>query len=309
METCLVEHNLALLKKRVTYKVFTMIARWSKKARNHKTPPQFTKNDGEWDLLHVYLSDFTFCTGKSIGGHKRSIALDYVVVVKLDSKVKRESKQSNSTVSLAFSLRCTGCVFLWRLVEMGSAASSGSIDNEEPVFVADRVAALLNEKPLKMTHMLKVANHMELLVLIGLNYRSSIRQIDGALLETAASMATIPALVPYLVKPHTSGAKSIAKELLVPFSDIMFAYTSTWKCQMGSPDVRMAILEASHEYEQSLPLDERIRTPVMRPPGTESEVSLSWSSLVSTEEKQDSVADVAVLYRKALKHLQVQSHK
>ncbi|KAK6014750.1 hypothetical protein OSTOST_19860 [Ostertagia ostertagi] len=165
--------------------------------------------------------------------------------------------------------------------------------------IADSAVIVLLEYHLKNDSVFDVSEHMEL-------YQSGIFR---PLLETAASMASIPALVPYLVKPHANGAKSIAKELLVPFSDIMFAYTSSWKCQMGSPDVRMAILEASHEYEASLPPDERIRTPVVQSRETHDEVSLTWSTLDSMEERKPTAAEVAVLYRKALKHLQVRSHK
>ncbi|VDK45596.1 unnamed protein product [Cylicostephanus goldi] len=142
-----------------------------------------------------------------------------------------------------------------------------------------------------------------------------------ALLETAASLASIPAFVPYLVKPYTKGAKSIAKELLIPFKEIMSSYNSTWKEQMGSPDFRMVefirktesyaevrnsnilatcgdiILKAAREYERTLPDEERIRTAsVIRPPSTPIE---------NKDEMLDS-ADLSLLYGKALKHLQMQ---
>ncbi|RCN47393.1 hypothetical protein ANCCAN_06527, partial [Ancylostoma caninum] len=143
-----------------------------------------------------------------------------------------------------------------------------------------------------------------------------------ALLETAASLASIPAFVPYLVKPYTQGAKSIAKELLIPFKEIMCSYTTTWKDQMGSPDFRMVdfinkvetyveiILQAAREYERTLPDEERIRTAsVIRHRGTQSEVSLARKALESVEGKVEISADISLLYGKALKHLQMQSYK
>lgn len=65
----------------------------------------------------------------------------------------------------AFSSRCSGCGILRRLVEMGSAASSGSPEPEEAIAVADRIAVFLNEKPLKMAHMLKVTKLVSTMLL------------------------------------------------------------------------------------------------------------------------------------------------
>ncbi|WKY14736.1 hypothetical protein Q1695_000340 [Nippostrongylus brasiliensis] len=173
--------------------------------------------------------------------------------------------------------------------------------------IGESAVIVLLEYHLRNDSVFDVSEHMEL-------YQ--------ALLETAATMASIPALVPYLVKPHSKGAKSIAKELLVPFKEIMCAYTSTWKGQMGSPDFRMidfiskvesyteVILQAAREYECELPAEERIRTAsVMRPRGTQSEVSLTRKALESVEDRIEPSTDVSLLYGKALKHLQMQSHK
>ncbi|VDM81987.1 unnamed protein product [Strongylus vulgaris] len=56
-------------------------------------------------------------------------------------------------------------------------------------------------------------------VIVLLEYHLKNDSLFDALLETAASLASIPAFIPYLVKPYTKGAKSIAKELLVPFKE------------------------------------------------------------------------------------------
>ncbi|VDO70317.1 unnamed protein product [Heligmosomoides polygyrus] len=164
--------------------------------------------------------------------------------------------------------------------------------------IGESAVIVLLEYHLKNDSVFDVSEHMEL-------YQ--------ALLETAASMASVPSLVPYLVKPHTKGAKSIAKELLVPFKEIMCAYTSTWKGQMGSPDFRMidfiakVILQASRAYESDLPVEERIRTAsVMRPRGTQSEVSLTRKALETVVDRMEPSTDVSLLYGKALKHLQMQ---
>ncbi|KAL6724186.1 hypothetical protein Aduo_019097 [Ancylostoma duodenale] len=173
--------------------------------------------------------------------------------------------------------------------------------------IGESAIIVLLEYHLKNDSLFDVSEHMEL-------YQ--------ALLETAASLASIPAFVPYLVKPYTQGAKSIAKELLIPFKEIMCSYTTTWKDQMGSPDFRMVdfinkvetyveiILQAAREYERTLPDEERIRTAsVIRHRGTQSEVSLARKALESVEGKVEISADISLLYGKALKHLQMQSYK
>ncbi|CAI4232635.1 unnamed protein product [Auanema sp. JU1783] len=172
--------------------------------------------------------------------------------------------------------------------------------------IGDSAVIVLLEYHLKNDSVFDVSEHMEL-------YQ--------ALLETAASMATVPQLVPYLVRPYQTGAKSIAKELIPKFKEIMLSYTNTWKGQLGSPDFRMmdfvnkietyseAVLLASREYESQLPAEERIRTATARPRATQSEVALSRRALENDESKPDTNADITILYNKALKHLQMQTHR
>lgn len=70
------------------------------------------------------------------------------------------------------------------------------------------------------------------------------------------------------------------------------------------------ILQASRAYESDLPVEERIRTAsVMRPRGTQSEVSLTRKALETVVDRMEPSTDVSLLYGKALKHLQMQSHK
>ncbi|VDM53468.1 unnamed protein product [Angiostrongylus costaricensis] len=173
--------------------------------------------------------------------------------------------------------------------------------------IGESAVIVLLEYHLKNDSVFDVSEHMEL-------YQ--------ALLETAASMASVPALVPYLVKPYAEGAKSIAKELVIPFKEIMCAYTTTWKDQMGSPDFRMidfiekveiyteVILQAAREYERNLPDEERISTAsAMRPRAIQNEVSMSRKPLESLEDRMETAPDASILYEKSLKHLQIQSHR
>ncbi|ETN69398.1 endonuclease/exonuclease/phosphatase family protein [Necator americanus] len=145
---------------------------------------------------------------------------------------------------------------------------------------------------------------------------------EAALLETAASMASIPAFVPCLVRPYTQGAKSIAKELLIPFKQVMCSYTTTWKDQIGLPDFRMIgfvnkvkeyveiILQAAREYECTLPDEERIKTAsVVRSRITQSGVSLTREVLFLVYDKMETSANTSVLYGWALKRLQMRSYK
>ncbi|CAJ0565047.1 unnamed protein product, partial [Mesorhabditis spiculigera] len=147
-------------------------------------------------------------------------------------------------------------------------------------------------------------------------------EIYQGLLETAAAMATVPSLVPYLVKPYAPTAKSVAKHLVPKFKEIMSAYPNVLKGQMGSPDFRLidfihkteryaeVVLNASREYETHLPPEERIRTAsTARPRTTHSEVSLNRRSFDLSEERVDPSSDISLLYGKALKHLQMQTYR
>lgn len=61
-----------------------------------------------------------------------------------------------------------------------------------------------------------------------------------ALLETAASMAATPGLVPFLVRPYTSSAKSIAKELIPRFKENILSIQARWGGTLEETNFRMA---------------------------------------------------------------------
>uniref|UniRef100_A0A0M3JDJ4 Probable ubiquitin-conjugating enzyme protein 17 (inferred by orthology to a C. elegans protein) n=1 Tax=Anisakis simplex TaxID=6269 RepID=A0A0M3JDJ4_ANISI len=72
-------------------------------------------------------------------------------------------------------------------------------------------------------------------------------ELYQALLETAAAMSVVPALVPYLVRPQNNNSKSIAKDLVLRFSNTMSSYPNIFKGQMGSPDFRLVDFIAKTE--------------------------------------------------------------
>uniref|UniRef100_A0A1I7X452 UBIQUITIN_CONJUGAT_2 domain-containing protein n=1 Tax=Heterorhabditis bacteriophora TaxID=37862 RepID=A0A1I7X452_HETBA len=73
--------------------------------------------------------------------------------------IKRNKHIVSTTSSLASSSSCSGwgCGWLRRVAVMGTAASStSSPEPDEVTSLSDRIASFINEKPLKMAHMLKV---------------------------------------------------------------------------------------------------------------------------------------------------------
>uniref|UniRef100_A0A1I8AAE7 UBIQUITIN_CONJUGAT_2 domain-containing protein n=1 Tax=Steinernema glaseri TaxID=37863 RepID=A0A1I8AAE7_9BILA len=144
-------------------------------------------------------------------------------------------------------------------------------------------------------------------------------ELYQALLETAAAMSCVAELVPYLVKPPRPDSKSVAKELVPRFRDIMDAYPNSFKGHMGSPDFRLVdfirridrysevIISAARQYESSLPSEQRIRTAVAR-----HRISISETPLARVAEDDDAVLekdDLGLLYAKLLKPYQVASHR
>ncbi|KHN74762.1 putative ubiquitin-conjugating enzyme protein 17 [Toxocara canis] len=147
-------------------------------------------------------------------------------------------------------------------------------------------------------------------------------ELYQALLETAAAMSVVPALVPYLVRPQHRESKSIAKDLVLRFSSTMSSYPNVFKGQMGSPDFRLidfitkteryseVLISAARRYERDLPAEQRVRTAVTRPRTTHSEASLSRHSLGELSDLRiEEHADIGLLYGRALKHLQMQTFK
>ncbi|VDK65181.1 unnamed protein product [Anisakis simplex] len=147
-------------------------------------------------------------------------------------------------------------------------------------------------------------------------------ELYQALLETAAAMSVVPALVPYLVRPQNNNSKSIAKDLVLRFSNTMSSYPNIFKGQMGSPDFRLVdfiakterysevLMNAARRYERDLPAEQRVRTAVIRPRTTLSEASLSRYSFNDiTNMRIEDCADIGLLYGKALKHLQMQTFR
>nr|CDP95993.1 BMA-UBC-17 [Brugia malayi] len=108
-----------------------------------------------------------------------------------------------------------------------------------------------------------------------LEYHLNNDSVFDALLETAAAMSVVPALVPYLIHP-VNGSRSIAKDLMVRFSSIMASYPNSFKGQMGSLDFRFIdfiskvqqysqiLIGAAHRYEQGIPVAQRVRTATVR---------------------------------------------
>ncbi|CAD6189182.1 unnamed protein product [Caenorhabditis auriculariae] len=159
------------------------------------------------------------------------------------------------------------------------------------------IIALL-EYNLRNDSVFDVSEHMEL-------YQS--------LMETAACMSTIPALVPYLVKPYLTNAKSIAKELVPRFNETMSSYSQKWRGQLGSPDFRMMdfinkieifskmIVSAAQNYESDLPAEMRTRC---------SSLTRPTASLPKASETTESDAtDLSTVYRKSLLGLQMQTFR
>uniref|UniRef100_A0A914VVG4 UBC core domain-containing protein n=1 Tax=Plectus sambesii TaxID=2011161 RepID=A0A914VVG4_9BILA len=186
--------------------------------------------------------------------------------------------------------------------------------------ISESAVVPLLEYHLKNDSVFDVSEHMEL-------YQ--------ALLEVACSMALIPGFVPYLVKPYAEHAKSIVKDLIPKFREIMSAYPNALRGQMGSPDFRLIdfinkinrfselLYAAAHRYEKTLPPEQRVKT--ARPRTTHSEASLSRKTApevvddrprtakmladISAYRPSNDPHEMSMLYSKSLKHLQIQTYK
>uniref|UniRef100_A0AAF5PKY3 Ubiquitin-conjugating enzyme family protein n=2 Tax=Wuchereria bancrofti TaxID=6293 RepID=A0AAF5PKY3_WUCBA len=139
-------------------------------------------------------------------------------------------------------------------------------------------------------------------------------ELYQALLETAAAMSVIPALVPYLIHP-VNGSRSIAKDLMVRFSSIMASYPNSFKGQMGSLDFRFIdfitkvqqysqiLIGAVHRYEQGIPVAQRVRTATIR---TDDETLLVGQC---DEEMSAQKENLSILYHRTLGNIQVQTFR
>ncbi|GMR32629.1 hypothetical protein PMAYCL1PPCAC_02824, partial [Pristionchus mayeri] len=190
--------------------------------------------------------------------------------------------------------------------DMESGVILGGIDHIEPLEKEIGQSALipLMEYHLKNDSVFDVSEHMEL-------YQ--------ALLETAAALSLVPSLVPLLVIPYTTGAKSISKHLIPKFKDVMSSYPNLLKGQMGSPDFRMIdfirkieryseiVTSICDEYERANPVEET--APSTRPSTSAKRVSTELALLKNLPDSIDSPAQLAIFYQKALKHLQMQTYR
>uniref|UniRef100_A0A2K6VVG0 UBC core domain-containing protein n=1 Tax=Onchocerca volvulus TaxID=6282 RepID=A0A2K6VVG0_ONCVO len=140
-------------------------------------------------------------------------------------------------------------------------------------------------------------------------------ELYQALLETAATMSLVPALIPYLVHPINS-SRSIAKDLMLRFSNIMASYPKSFKGQMGSLDFRFndfitkaqqysqVMIAAAHRYEQGIPIEKRIQTATIRTEDSETLLMGRNDEEMSTEKE-----NLSILYYKTLKKIQVQTFR
>ncbi|VDO27059.1 unnamed protein product [Onchocerca flexuosa] len=141
------------------------------------------------------------------------------------------------------------------------------------------------------------------------------KPIVRALLETAATMSLVPALIPYLVHPINS-SRSIAKDLMLRFSNIMASYPKSFKGQMGSLDLRFndfitkaqqysqVVVAAAHRYEQGIPIEKRVQTAAIRTEDSETLLMGRCDEEISTERE-----NLSILYHKTLKKIQVQTFR
>uniref|UniRef100_A0A1I7TC69 UBIQUITIN_CONJUGAT_2 domain-containing protein n=1 Tax=Caenorhabditis tropicalis TaxID=1561998 RepID=A0A1I7TC69_9PELO len=165
--------------------------------------------------------------------------------------------------------------------------------NENAVqYVADSSILSILEYNLRNDSFFDVSEHLE---------------IYQALLETAASMAASPALVPYLVKPYTQNAKSIAKELIPRFKENILAIQARWGGTLEETNFRMAefatkvtqlsdfVITAARAYEQTLPPEQRIQTATHRRP--------------SHQGPKRDAKDEETIYKAKMQELQLQTAK
>ncbi|KAK0406808.1 hypothetical protein QR680_018821 [Steinernema hermaphroditum] len=122
-------------------------------------------------------------------------------------------------------------------IQLSDSAFSHMTPPVVKVVTESAIVALL-EYHLNNDSVFDVSEHMEL-------YQ--------ALLETAAAMSCVPELVPYLVKPPRPDSKSVAKELVPRFRDIMDSYPNSFKGHMGSPDFRLVdFIRRIDRYSESV---------------------------------------------------------
>ncbi|CCD61841.3 putative ubiquitin-conjugating enzyme protein 17 [Caenorhabditis elegans] len=179
----------------------------------------------------------------------------------------------------------------------------------------------LKTKPEELVHMTEIAIKLiadsSVLSILEYNLRndsffdvSEHIEIYQALLETAASMAATPGLVPFLVRPYTSSAKSIAKELIPRFKENILSIQARWGGTLEETNFRMAeftakvtllsdyVINAARAYEQTLPPEQRIQTATHRRP--------SHSGLHS---KMQGPKDDETIYKNKMQELQLQTAK
>lgn len=138
-------------------------------------------------------------------------------------------------------------------------------------------------------------------------------------------MAACPTLVPYLVRPYTQNAKSIAKELIPRFKENILAIQARWGGTLEETNFRMAefsakvtllsdvrtfhansysfscfqfVVDAARAYEQTLPPEQRIQTATQRRP----------SHLGPVSRMQD-LKDEEAIYKNKMMELQLQTAK
>uniref|UniRef100_A0A158Q8G9 UBIQUITIN_CONJUGAT_2 domain-containing protein n=1 Tax=Elaeophora elaphi TaxID=1147741 RepID=A0A158Q8G9_9BILA len=140
-------------------------------------------------------------------------------------------------------------------------------------------------------------------------------ELYQALLETAAAMSVVPALVPYLVHP-VNCSRSIAKDLVMRFSNTMASYPNSFKGQMGSLDFRFidfiakaqqysqVLIAAAYRYEQGIPIEQRVRTATMETEDDEVFLMGQYDQEICAERD-----NLSLLYRRTLKNIQVQTFR
>uniref|UniRef100_A0A915Q7B0 UBC core domain-containing protein n=1 Tax=Setaria digitata TaxID=48799 RepID=A0A915Q7B0_9BILA len=140
-------------------------------------------------------------------------------------------------------------------------------------------------------------------------------ELYQALLETAAAMSLVPSLVPYLVHPINC-SRSIAKDLMMRFSNTMASYPSSFKGQIDSLDLRFidfiskthqysqVLMAAAHRYEQGIPSEQRVRTASAVTQGSET-LSVEYCDEMILVEKEN----LSILYHETLKSIQVQTFR
>ncbi|KAL3990646.1 Ubiquitin-conjugating enzyme family protein [Acanthocheilonema viteae] len=136
-----------------------------------------------------------------------------------------------------------------------------------------------------------------------------------ALLETAAAMSVVPALVPYLVHPINC-SRSIAKDLMMRFSKTIASYPNSFKGQMGSLDFRFlnfitkvqqysqVLIAAAYRYEQDIPIEQRVRTAITRTEDDKALLVREYDKEICAEKE-----DLSILYHRTMKNIQVQTFR